>query len=361
MGRPAGPVSPELLPDGRVTFRLAAPNATEVLLNGNWPDGSKIPMTKDDQGVWSVTVGPLKPELWGYTFSVNGINVLDPRNPDTNKESASIENLLLVQGSGSALYETAEVPHGTVSMVWYESPSLKLTRRMFVYTPPGYETSRERYPVFYLLHGGGGDEYSWTSLGRAPQILDNLIAQGKAKPMIVVMPNGNPTQKMSPGYGPVAGQPAAGAGRGAAPPGGNSYPDSIVKDIIPFIEKRYRLISGKDGRAIAGLSMGGGHTLTATFNYPKTFGYIGLFSAGSTSRQDDEALTKQLLSLKAAGVKLYYIGCGEEDKMAVEGSRRLDGLMKKIDMKHVYRESAGGHTWFNWRLYVSELAPMLFR
>jgi len=316
---------------------------------------------------------------------VNGVRLLDPRNGNTKRDGTRIDNILLISGPESELYEVKDVPHGNVSKVWYDSPTLKLNRRMYVYTPPDYGKGSGRYPVFYLLHGGGGDEDAWFTLGRTSQILDNLIAQGKAKPMIVVMPNGNANQKMAPGSGPVPGQsagmgmpaargaaapapgaapagaPAAAPARGAAAGGmmGSAFPESLVKDIIPFIEKNYRAIPNKDSRAIAGLSMGGGHTLAATNNYPGTFSYVGVWSAGA--RQVDDALAKQLEAVKKAGVKLYYVGCGVDDQLAYAGSKNLVGLLEKIGMKYTFRESSGGHTWFNWRIYLSEIAPLLFR
>jgi enterochelin esterase family protein len=381
MGAPAGPSSPEVLGDNRVTFRLTAPKATEVILNGDWPNGRNIQMTKDDQGVWSVTVGPLDPELWGYTYSVNGARMTDPQNPNVKRDGVRYDSILLISGPESSLCELKDVPHGTVSMIWYNSPTLKLKRRMYVYTPPGYEGGSRHYPVLYLLHGGGGDEDAWFTLGRANLILDNLIAQEKAAPMIVVMPNGNANQKMATGSGPIPGQaspmqfrpPAAtpapgasptpsgqaGAARGTPSPLAGLFPESLVKDIIPFVEKRYRVVRTAKSRAIAGLSMGGGHTMTATAQYPKTFGYIGVWSAGS--RQPDEEITRQLSSIKAAGAKFYYVGCGVDDQLAHAGSIKLVEILKKLDMRYKFRESTGGHTWFNWRIYLSEFAPMLFR
>ncbi len=354
MGAPAGPSSPEVLGDNRVIFRLNAPKATEVILNGDWPNGRNIQMTKDDQGVWSVTVGPLDPEFWGYTYSVNGVRMADPQNPNIKRDGVRYDSILLIPGPESSLYELQDVPHGTVSMIWYNSPTLKLKRRMYVYTPPGYEGGSRHYPVLYLLHGGGGDEDAWFTLGRTNLILDNLIAQEKAKPMIVVMPNGNANQKMATGSGPIPGQaspmqsrpPAAsqaaagqtGAARSTPSPG--LFPESLVKDIIPFVEKHYRVIKNADSRAIAGLSMGGGHTMTATAQYPKTFGYIGVWSAGS--RQPDEEISRQLSSIKAAGVKLYYVGCGVDDPLAHAGSVKLVEILKKLDMRYKFRESTGG-------------------
>jgi enterochelin esterase family protein len=387
MGTPSGPPSPEVQSDNRVTFRLTAPNATEVILNGDWPAGRDVRMVKDDQGVWSVTVGPLDPELWGYTYSVNGVRMLDPRNPNTKRDGVRYDNILLVSGKQASLYEVKDVPHGTVSIVWHDSPTLKMKRRMYVYTPPGYEGGRAHYPVLYLLHGGGGDEDAWTTLGRANLILDNLIAQKKANPMIIVMPNGNANQKMATGSGPVPGpsspgqmripagtlspssaqhpqpsnQPAGGQNGPArdSSPTSNLFPESLVKDIVPFIEKNYRAQTGIKNRAIAGLSMGGGHALAATAQHPKNFGYIGVWSAGS--RQPDEEIVKQLSAVKAAGVRLYYVGCGVDDNLAHSGSLKLVALLKKLDMRYKFKESTGGHTWFNWRIYLSEFAPMLFR
>jgi len=372
-GRPIGPVrdpgptSPEILPDGRVTFRLLAPNAVEVQVNGDWEGGAGVPMARDDKGTWSATVGPLAPELWGYTFSVDGVRTLDPRNPNTKRDGARLDSILLVSGPASSLYELKDVPHGQVSLVWYPSPTLKLTRRMYIYTPPGYAASRERFPVLYLLHGAGGDEDAWVTLGRTNMILDNLIAQGKAKPMIVVMPNGNANQTVGQGtaYGlpPARVQAPAPAqtpgARGAVPSFGTVFPDSLVKDIVPYIAKNYRVIADKNGRAIAGLSMGGGHTVAATNGNPGFFGYIGVFSAGI--RNAGEETDKQFAALKAGGVKLYYVGCGVKDQLAYTGSQALVELLKKHGFAHLFNETPGGHTWANWRIYLADLAPRLFR
>src|SRR5215471_4330121 len=275
---PQGPrvVSPETLPDKRVTFRLLAPKATEVLLNGNWENGRNIGMTKDDDGIWSVTLGPLGEQLWGYSFSVDGLKVLDPGNGEYQRDGNRYDNLLMISGPASDLWDfKPDVPHGSVEAIWYPSEILKQkNRRMYVYTPPDYNSTDAKYPVLYLLHGGGGDEDAWVTMGRANVILDNLIAQGKAKPMIVVMPNGNATQIVSQGYayGPTPPRQAVrapapppeqaaqgiGAGRGPGTPGGapgpgrgmaqvyeGSYPQSLVKEVIPFIERNFRVIANK--------------------------------------------------------------------------------------------------------------------
>ncbi len=398
-------VSPEVKPDNTVTFRLRAPNATEVTLSGDWPDGRNVKMVKDNDGVWSATVGPLTPELWGYTYSVNGVSMLDPSNASIRRDGTRYANIFFIDGPFSQNYQIRNIPHGNVNMVWYNSPTLKLQRRMYVYTPAGYEAGKERYPVLYLLHGAGGDEDAWFNMGRASLIMDGLINDKKAKPMIVVMTNGNGYQQMAPGFGPLprvegampqpaprgagpgapgaaapaaapaaaAAPPAAAAPRGApgapaaqpAAPGargggggamGGLFPESIVKDVIPYVEKHYRVIPKKDGRAIAGLSMGGGHTLAATNAHPETFSYIGVFSMGT--RED---ITDKLQAIKKAGVKYDYVGCGKADQICVEGSKNLDALLTKVGINHSFTFNEGGHTWANWRIYISELAPRLFQ
>jgi len=375
----ARPVSPEIHADRTVTFRLAAPKANEVTLNGSWEGARDLKMTKDESGVWSTTVGPLGEQLWGYWFLVDGVKALDPGNGETQRDGARIDNLLMISGPASDMWDFKDVPHGTLQQVWYASPTLKQTRRrMYVYTPPDYETGQTRYPVLYLLHGGGGDEDAWVTMGRANVILDNLIAAGKAKPMIVVMPNGNATQTVSQGYayGPTPArqsvtapappplQAGAAGGRGGAAaarppqPYAGSYPESLVKDVIPFVQKHYRVLANKDNRAIAGLSMGGGHTLMATNNNPGVFGYIGVFSSGP--RSVDEAYEKQLQAVKAGGVKFYWTGAGTTD-MAREGTMNLHGLLEKQGFKTTYKEIPGAHYWFLWRDFLADFGTVMFK
>ncbi len=384
-GPAAGPrvISPEVLPDKRVTFRLRAPEAAKVLLNGNWDQGTNIPMTMDEQGIWSVTVGPLGDQLWAYSFTVNGVKVLDPGNAEYQRDGSRYENLLMISGPASTTWEFKNVPHGAVQAVWYPSDILKRPgRRMYVYTPPDYHTSNARYPVLYLLHGGGGDEDAWVTMGRANIILDNLIAEGKAKPMIVVMPNGNAGQVVSQGYGygpippaaparapappPVQAAQQAAAGRGAQPaPTGarpaqvyeGSYPHSLVKEIIPFIDRNFRTVPSKDNRAIAGLSMGGGHTVSATNNNPGVFGWIAVWSAGG---QNTEAFAKQLQAVKEAGVNHYWIGAGTTD-FARQGSQTLFEVAKKVGLNTTYHESPGAHFWFIWRQFLVEFGSTIFK
>jgi enterochelin esterase-like enzyme len=380
-------VSPETLPDKRVTFRLLAPKAGTVVLNGNWDQGTNIPMIKDDQGLWSVTVGPLGEQLWGYAFNVDGVKVMDPGNGEYQRDGQRYDNLLMIAGPASEAWTfKPDVPHGTLSAVWYPSAILKQPgRRMYVYTPPGYEKGTQRYPVFYLLHGGGGDEDAWTTMGRANVILDNLIASGRAKPMIVVMPNGNPTQIVSQGYayGPtpparavVAPAPppvqatqglAPGRPPGAAPAGApaprppqvyeGSYPHSLVAEILPFIEQHYRVLPGPENRAIAGLSMGGGHTVQATNNNPAAFGWIGVWSAGG---QDTPEFAEALSKIKAAGVKHYWIGVGTTD-FALRGSETLKQMVEKAGLPMSYHTAPGAHFWFIWRQFLSDFSTVIFR
>ena len=372
------PVSPEIHANRTVTFRLFAPKANEVTLNGSWEGARDIKMSKDDGGIWSVSVGPLGAQLWGYWYLVDGVKALDPGNGETQRDGSRIDNLLMISGPESDLWDFKDVPHGTMHSIWYASPTLKQDRRrMYVYTPPGYEANQTRYPVLYLLHGGGGDEDAWVTMGRANVILDNLIAAGKAKPMIVVMPNGNAAQTVSQGYayGPTPApqavqapappplQAAAGGGRGGAAarppqPYPGSYPESLVKDVIPFVENTYRVIANKDSRAIAGLSMGGGHTLAATNNNPGVFGYIGVFSSGP--RTVDEAYEKQLAAVKGGGVKFYWTGAGTTD-MAREGTMNLHSLLEKQGFKTSYKEIPGAHYWFLWRDFLGDFSSILFR
>jgi enterochelin esterase-like enzyme len=393
--------SPEIADDHHVTFRIYAPKATEVTFNADWIGATNLPMTKDDQGVWSTTLGPLDAQLYGYWFSVDGVRTLDPSNSETERDGNRFESLLMVSGSADAMWDFKDVPHGTIEEVWYPSPTLHLDqRRMYVYLPPNYQANgTKKYPVLYLLHGAGGDEDAWVTMGRANIIMDNLIAAGKAVPMIVVMPNGNATQSVSQGFGDgptpslqqvtaPAPNPGAGAGRGpAAGPGGNpggapganpdanpaaggrgpqmpaqpyagSYPESIVNDVIPFVEKNYRVYTDKNHRAIAGLSMGGAQTVTTTNNNPNLFGYIGVFSAGG--RVGDTTFESQLSEIKKDGVKLYWTGAGDTD-MARAGTVALESDLKSKDFPTSYKEIPGRHYWFLWRDFLSDFGTKIFQ
>jgi|WetSurSiteA1Bulk_404760.scaffolds.fasta_scaffold00469_4 enterochelin esterase-like enzyme len=363
-------VSPEFLPDNKVTFKLLAPQAANVVISGEWMPGfgTTEPLAKNDTGLWTITVGPLKPELYGYTFSVDGVRMIDPNNVQVRRDGTRYESFLIVPGAESDLYlQKDNVPHGTLTKQWYKSEVLGITRRVYVYTPAGYENGTEKYPVFYLLHGAGGDEDAWTTMGRAVQIMDNLIAQGKATPMIVVMTNGNANQAGAQNDIPVPPSQTRMTMADYMKYAGK-FEENLVRDVVPFIETRYRTLTDRDHRAIAGLSMGGGHTQTITNNNPGMFGYIGVYSMGimnfGTQNEDAAKLEQErdtkIEALKNSGYKLYWIGCGVDD-FVYQSVIKLRETLDKHNFKYTYRESTGGHTWANWRIYLSEFAPLLFK
>ena len=374
--------SPEILPDNRVTFRLAAPDAAKVELRGNFPSGfepSIVPMTKGPDGVWSVTVGPLQPEFRFYNFYADGAPVVDPRNPHTRRDGLQVASSFIVPGPGSDLYVVKTVPHGAVTQVWYPSPALNMARRAYVYTPPGYEAGAARYPVLYLLHGAGGDEDAWSTNGRAQQILDNLIAAGKARPMIVVMPNGNPGQTASQDY---VTEPQAPNTQSMA------FPDSLVSDLIPYVDRTFRTQPGRYSRAIAGLSMGGGHTMYAAFRHLDRFGYVEVMSGathivpgvgitippppnaaalrnpGITSDVDPDkmfAALPDLTAAKANQLKLFELTIGEHDGLITQ-QRTIKRALDARGVKVTAVETPGYiHEWAFWRVALADLLPRLFR
>ncbi len=346
-------ISPEIK-DGKVTFRLSADYATRVQISGNWmanPYGGAEDMKKVQDGIWEYTMDAPEPEIYTYNFVVDGVAVNDPRNNQVQRDGNRYLNMLFIPGERSENYYESEVQNGTLTYRWYDSPSLGIRRRMAVYTPYGYENNpKQKYPVLYLLHGGGGDEEAWPSMGRAVQILDNLIAKGLAKPMIVVMPNGNANQRAAQ----TLKLPNDGKAQGVQ----NAYVNSLVKEIVPFIDKEYRTIAKADGRAIAGLSMGGGHTTAATLNYPGVFSYICPLSCGI---RETPELDSQLQGIKKAGYKLYWIGVGKDDTGAYNGSKVLDEHLTKNGMPHTLYVSNDAHVWKNWRLYLNTFARLLFK
>lgn len=350
-------VSPEVNPDNSVTFRILSEKATEVTLNGSWMGFREtLPLVKGDQGVWSVTIQPLASSMYHYNFFIDGVAAIDVTNPHALRDGTRYASLLMIPGDGSTVFQLNDTPHGNISQVWYSSPTLGADRRMYVYTPPGYDSGKESYPVLYLLHGAGGDEDAWSSLGRANLILDNLIASGKSKPMIVVMTNGNAWQTST--LRQIPGLPTPTRETFAQYQG--KFEKSLVEDVVPYIEKNFRVKADKDHRALAGLSMGGGHTITASINYPGTFGYIGVFSSGIFDANADMAeMEKKFTALKASGVNKYWVACGKED-FVMESNKRLLSVLEKTGFEHEYFENEGGHTWANWRTYLSMFAPMLF-
>jgi enterochelin esterase family protein len=366
---PAGPtvISPELLPDHRVTFRILAPQAETVgLRGGDIPQlagGGRgaVPnpgptFTKGENGVWEATVGPINPGAYRYTFVVNGVAVIDPRNPNISESNTNVWSLVYIPGA--EFMDEQNVPHGAVAAVNYYSTALGKFRRMHVYTPPGYEAGgSQKYPVFYLLHGAGDCDESWTSVGRAGFILDNLIAAKKAKPMIIVMPAGHTSQTQGFGRGAA---PAAGG-----PPPRDEFYEDFTTDIMPYLEKNYRTIADRSHRAIAGLSMGGAQTLNAAFKHLDKFSYIGVFSSGilggggAEQWEKDHAADLDNAGLKK-GLKLVWFSTGADDSL-IANSKSTVELLKKHGFDASFKESPGAHTWINWRNYLDEFTPQLFQ
>jgi len=362
--RSSAPVmSPEIHENKTVTFRLRAPKAVKVQVTGDFLAKGVADLTENKEGVWEYTTPePLKPELYGYTFLVDGLKINDPSNVYLIRDVATITNVFIIGGERADLYKVNDVPHGTVSKVWYDSPSLGMDRRLTIYTPAGYETSGKRYPVFYLLHGMGGDENAWSELGRATQILDNLIAQGKAEPMIVVMTNGNAALEAAPGESSLGWekQPSF-----QLPKTMEGSFEQHFPEVVKFVDKHYRTKANKKNRAIAGLSMGGFHSLHISKQYPDMFDYVGLFSAAimpgkKATSPVYEDMEGKLATQFAKKPALYWIAIGKTDflyKANVEYRKLLD----EKGYPYEYFENEGGHIWRNWRIYLSEFAPKLFK
>lgn len=364
---PQGPqfISPEVSADRHITFRLLAPKAESVRLAGSDipGNGPGAEMTKGTNGVWEVTLGPIDPGAYRYNFNVDRVSVIDPRNPATSESNNNAWSLVYVPGSD--FMDTRQVPHGSVSEVTYYSTTLQRFRRLHVYTPPGYELGRGKFPVFYLLHGAGDCDDSWTSVGRASFILDNLVAAGTAKPMIVVMPAGH---TRASGFGAPGG--------GAPRPPVDEFVQDFVNDIMPFVEKSYRIRTDRQHRAIAGLSMGGSQTLNIAIPNLEKFAYVGVYSSGifgilrgvpgantnaapgpSWEEQHKAALDNTKLK---KGLKLFWFATGKDDFL-IATSRATVEMLKTHGFEPVFHESSGAHTWINWRNYLNEFAPQLFK
>ena len=368
-------VSPEIHDNNTVTFRLKAPKAVKVQVTGDFLPTQKIKtsfgefdgpgvadLKEGKDGVWEFTTPePLKPELYSYSFIVDDLKMMDPSNVYMIRDVASVTNVFIIGGDRADLYKVNKVPHGTVRRMWYDSPTLGINRRLTVYTPAGYETSGKRYPVFYLLHGMGGDEEAWIALGRTSQILDNLIAQGKAEPMIVVMTNGNAAQEAAPGESSLG----FAAPNMQLPKTMEGSFEAAFPDVVKFIDKNFRTVANKKNRAIAGLSMGGFHSMHISKQYPDMFDYVGLFSAAimpnkdakSPVYEDIEGKLKVQFSKKPA---LYWIAIGKTDFLykANEDYRKM---LDEKGYKYSYYETGEGHIWKNWRIYLTEFAPQLFK
>ena len=366
--------SPVVNADGTVTFNLFAPKAVKVEVTGDFlPEQSNVAaLTEGPNGVWSYTTGKLAPEMYSYTFNIDGMTgVKDPANVYVNRDIISFTNIFIVsdeKGDKGDLYRVNEVPHGNLSKVWYNSPTLKMQRRMTVYTPAGYDKGKN-YPVMYLLHGAGGDENAWSELGRAAQIMDNLIATGKAKPMIVVMPNGNTDCQAAPGeWSRGMYQPSFMGSVNQRP---IATMDESFMDIVKYIESHYKVAKGKKNRAICGLSMGGGHSFATSKRYPDAFNYVGLFSAGLNIGgernksfyellQQNKEVQQQLSRLFSAKPALYWIAIGKTDFLYQQNAD-LRRYLDEKGYKYEYVETDGGHIWRNWRIYLTMFAQKIFK
>ncbi len=372
LGPGTGLGSPEINPDHTVTFRLFAPKAVTVQVTGDFlptrpveyeMNGQKLvydapgitDLREGPGGVWSYTSAPLTGELYSYSFLVDGRKTMDPSNIYQNRDVATWTNIFTLSAQkddAGWFYEVHDVPHGSVSHVWYDSPKLGFSRRLTVYTPAGYEGGKGKYPVLYLLHGSGGDEDAWSDLGRTAQIMDNLIAEGLAKPMIVVMPNGVYFNQAAPGAAVNMFQPTM----------ANSRSQSTIEieesfpDVMAFIEKNYRVAKGFANTAVAGLSMGGRQSCMLSMHYPKKFGYVGLFSGVAPVEGNEAALD----AVFAATPKLYWLGCGVSDGIIVN-SRKLKEYCDGKGYQAELYESPGGHIWRNWRVYLTVFAQKLFK
>jgi len=339
--------SPSIGADGRVTFQLYAPKATEVLLRSEGPAPfANQPLTKSDSGVWRLTA-QLPADLYIYWFDVDGVAVADPRNNRPRVNMSTVRSLLEVPGATSEFFAERPVPHGQVAAIHYQSKALGVPRRMHVYTPPGYATSTQRYPVLYLLHGAGDNDQSWLMAGRANFILDNLIAAGKAKPMIVVMPAGHTPP------------PASGA------PSPDAFSRDLLGDVIPYVEQNYRVLPGREQHAIAGLSMGGQQTLNIGLPNLDRFSQLGVFSSGwfgpegaATFAKNNEALLSDPRINDR--IRLFWFATGKDD-FVLPSTKAALAMLDQHKIRYSYKETEGGHTWPNWRAYLNEFAPLLFR
>ncbi len=369
-------VSPEINTDNTVTFRYRAPKAVKVQITGDFLPTQKVStpfgemdapgvadLIEGKDGVWEFkTEKPLSPELYSYSLIVDGLRVNDPSNIYQLRDVASITNIFIIGGQRADLYKVNKVPHGAITRRWYHSPSLDMDRRVTIYTPAAYDkNTKERFPVLYLLHGMGGDEEAWATLGRTVQIMDNLIAQGKAKPMLVVMTNGNAAQEAAPGESSIGLQ----AVNMQMPRTMEGSFETHFPEVVKFVDANYRTIANKQNRAIAGLSMGGFHSMHISKQYPDMFNYVGLFSAAIMPQQGVTSpiyqdLEQKLATQFAKKPALYWIAIGKTDFL-FQANVDYRKMLDEKGYKYEYYENEDGHIWKNWRIYLTEFAPMLFQ
>lgn len=336
--------SPEVRADGSVVFRLRAPRATQVVLRGEWQSGD-IAMTNEN-GTWSVTVGPLPREVYAYSFAVDGLTIVDPQNTAVKLSArGATQSIVTIPGNPPGIHDVRDVPHGAVSEHWYPSKTLSAVRHMFVYTPPGYDRSRDNYPVLVLLHGAGNAESNWVSMGRANVILDNLIATQAAKPMLLVMPFGHAVPQGAPNESE----------------NNRLFEAELLTDILPFVDAHYRTARGAANRGVAGLSMGGMQALALGLRQPDVFGWIGVFSP-IMERDFETRYEKELATGAALNKKLswFFVGCGTEDQL-FKGTAALHDTLTARGITHAYRTGEGRHSWVVWRKHLAEVAQKAFK
>ena len=345
-------VSPEVHSDSRVTFRLRAPNAKEVTLR---LEATRVPaMQKDEGGVWSVTTEPLEPDIYAYTFAVDGVKVLDPSNPTFKYNLLNAESVVHVPGPASLPWEINDVPHGVIHRHLYRSAIVGDDRPFLVYTPPGYDPAAERtYPVLYLLHGYSDAEDAWSTVGRANVILDNLIARGQAKPMLVVMTLGYGNKEVIANGWQGLGRP------GVFQSSNEKFCESLLQEVIPQVEKAYRVATDRNARAIAGLSMGGTQSLLTGLNAPDRFAWIGAFSSGGLDADFNKAFPNVDRSLDER-LRLLWIACGKQDGL-IGVNRKLVDWLKSKGVNSTWVQTAGGHSFMVWRRNLAQFATLLFQ
>jgi enterochelin esterase-like enzyme len=345
-------VSPEVDPDQTVTFRIQAEDAKNVALKMN--DAGivdPLPMQKDESGVWSITVGPLEPDIYVYNFMVDGSHTVDPMNPDMKRGSGPTTSLVEIPGKQPMYFSEQAVPHGTVHIHRYDSKTTETTRGLYIYTPPGYKPcSKNEYPVLYLLHGVGDTENGWIEIGKANRIADNLLATGKIKPMFIVMPLGH------------ASFPGATPGPGMRQQGPNAFEQDFLTEIMPLVENTFNVSTDRKDRAIAGLSMGGGQTISIGLSNMDKFAYILPLSAAARNADQNPVLQKNLSDPSQVNkdLKLLWIACGTEDGLFASAKSFSDFLDEK-GIIHTFFQTSGGHSWPVWRLCVNEFLPLLFK
>ena len=351
--------SPEIAKNGTVTFKVKAANADTVRLIIDTRVDTLMKHTGNE--TWSITLRDLEPDLYMYYYVIDGMKVLDENNAQVLRDVKNVMNTFVLDPNGDCPVAVHDVPHGKVEAVWYDSPTLNAKRRMMVYLPPGYDQGRQKYPVLYLLHGTGGDETVWLEQGHAAQILDNLIASGKAEPMIVVMPNGHTDTPAAPGMGPDNNEQPTFAHKQWME---GTFEQSF-NDIVNWVDANYRTRAAKRYRAIAGLSMGGYHSLYISANQPDDFAYVGLFSA-AIGRMDQgkskiyDELENKLVTLFKQHPRLYWIGIGKDDFLYKDNAE-FRKMLDKNKLRYTYHESGAGHEWANWRDYLVIFTQLLFK